>query len=266
MCNLEELCKASKDGDVDSIRRLVAEGVDVNGLFNFTTPLSCAIQGKSHAAMSALINSGATIYCSSERNREYLLSKIRTNSDLAQKLYDSCGNILHKIRYTTLDDSMNDFYTACINGNLRKAKQLFESGNIDLSKCRSGRKTVLSQSAYNGHLEVVKFLVANGASIEPDNNSYSPLHDAAARGHVEVVKFLVDAGADINALYNGLTPLMEAARTGQLEVVRWLIEVGEVDPDFCVSDSTALITAIESRRLIHVQDNVIEYLIRVSAW
>ena len=49
-----------------------------------------------------------------------------------------------------------------------------------------------------GHLEVVKFLVENGANIHADN--YGALRVASQNGHLEVVKFLVERGADPSVL------------------------------------------------------------------
>lgn len=268
-----ELCHAAKTGDITTILRLIdEEGVDVNYQVDFTTPLSSALNGNQSKACQLLIDRGATLYCTSERNREYLVEKIRNaDHDIIKRVQD-VGGILYKYILTTMDGIMDDFYTACIRGNLRKARQLFETGKIDISKCKDDKKSVLSQSAYNGYLEVVKFLVANGASIEPDNGDYSALHNAAMRGHLEVVKFLVEKGADVNKVYDGKTPLMEAARCGQLKVARWLVEAAEADPNISVSNTTALIVAIEYMHYREVQEHdeynkdIVNYLLKVSTW
>ncbi len=268
-----ELCHAAKTGDITTILRLIdEEGVDVNYQVDFTNPLSSALNANQCKAYQLLIDRGATLNCTSERNREYLLEKIRdTDHDIIQRV-QNVGGIIYKYILTTMDGIMDDFYTACIGGNLRKARQLFETGKIDISKCKDGKKSVLSQSAHNGYLEVVKFLVANGASVEPDNGDYSALHNAARRGHLEVVKFLVNKGAGVDTVYDGKTPLMEAARCGELKVARWLVEVGEADPNICVSNTTALIVAIEHMHYRQVQErdeynkDIVDYLLKVSTW
>lgn len=272
---VRELCHASKTGDIPTMLRLIDnEGVDVNYQVDFTNPLSSALHVNQSKACQLLIDRGATLYCTSERNREYLLEKIRnTDHDIIKRVQGVGGiRILYKYIVTTMDGIMDDFYTACIRGNLRKARQLFETGKIDISKCKDGKKSVLSQSAHNGCLEVVKFLVANGASIEPADGDYSALHDAARRGHLEVVKFLVEKGADVNKVYDGKTPLMEAAQSGCLKVARWLVEAAEADPNICVSNTTALIVAIEHMHYREVQEHdeynkdIVEYLLKVSTW
>ncbi|CAG9466323.1 unnamed protein product [Pedinophyceae sp. YPF-701] len=60
---------------------------------------------------------------------------------------------------------------------------------------------------------------------------HMPIHGAAETGNLEIVRYLVENGADVNALDNDdETALHEAAEDGHLEVVKYLIAVG-VDPD-----------------------------------
>jgi serine/threonine-protein phosphatase 6 regulatory ankyrin repeat subunit B len=118
-------------------------------------------------------------------------------------------------------------------------------------------------ASYQGHLEVVKLLLEEGAKENinkpDDNNSQTGLsltslgmellyerdgmgeinhHDTNARtalmlasqqGHLEVVKLLLEEGAkdNINPPYqNGQTALMLASQEGHLEVVKLLLQQG----------------------------------------
>ncbi|KAK4245722.1 hypothetical protein C7999DRAFT_42801 [Corynascus novoguineensis] len=57
--------------------------------------------------------------------------------------------------------------------------------------------------------------------------SYSPVHSAIRQGHLEVVKFLIEQGADIKAVTkDGRTPVHYATANGHLEVVKSLAEQG----------------------------------------
>ena len=49
----------------------------------------------------------------------------------------------------------------------------------------------------NGHLEVVRYLVEQGANIHA-NNDYA-IRWASENGHLEVVRYLVEKGANIHA-------------------------------------------------------------------
>ena len=55
----------------------------------------------------------------------------------------------------------------------------------------------------------------------------TPLCIASQNGHLEIVKVLIAAGADVNqATKNGCTPLYVASLYGHLEVIKVLIASG----------------------------------------
>ena len=72
-------------------------------------------------------------------------------------------------------------------------------------------------AANNGHLNVVEYLVDQGANIHVLNDA---LRYAARNGHLNVVEYLVNQGADIHA--NDDEALRFAARNGRLNVVEYL--------------------------------------------
>ena len=96
--------------------------------------------------------------------------------------------------------------------------------------------TALMKAAGQGHIEVVRFLVEQGADLDVRNRQdQNALMFAAAGGHLAVVVFLIDSGADVNTLgflysyeYGPFTPLMWAAYNGQLDVVNLLLEYGDI--------------------------------------
>lgn len=64
--------------------------------------------------------------------------------------------------------------------------------------------TALDWAAVKGHVEVVQFLLDNGADIDCRGSfGDTPLIRAAGNGQLEVVKLLLAAGADVNAKNNG---------------------------------------------------------------
>ena len=51
----------------------------------------------------------------------------------------------------------------------------------------------------NGHLEIVKYLVENGANInEKNKDGDTPLICASINGHLEIVKYLCQNGDNVN--------------------------------------------------------------------
>ena len=68
----------------------------------------------------------------------------------------------------------------------------------------------LHNAAIRGNLQLVKYMVLNGANVDITNNkNYTPLSFSSMKGHLEIVKFLVSQGANIEHKTSiGLTPLL----------------------------------------------------------
>ncbi|KAM5181166.1 ankyrin repeat domain-containing protein 49 [Mantella aurantiaca] len=73
--------------------------------------------------------------------------------------------------------------------------------------------TPLHRASYNGHLDVVRELIAKGANIHAVTlDGWTPLHSACKWNNTAIASFLLQHGADINAQTEGsLTPLHLAA-------------------------------------------------------
>ena len=73
---------------------------------------------------------------------------------------------------------------------------------------REDARQDLHQAASEGHLEVVRLLVENGANVNArDENGRTPLFRAADEGHLDIVRLLVENGAEVNGLIIGGTTL-----------------------------------------------------------
>jgi len=84
-------------------------------------------------------------------------------------------------------------------------------------------------AAQYGHLELIKFLVAQGAADinAIARNNKTPLHLAVEQRHVGIVQFLLDQGANLEVQdMLRQTPLYYAAASNHLEVVRVLLNNG----------------------------------------
>ena len=56
-------------------------------------------------------------------------------------------------------------------------------------------------AAKNGHTEIVKLLLEQGAQIEEvSEDNRTPFHLAAMKGHTETVKLLLEQGAKLEAV------------------------------------------------------------------
>ena len=91
--------------------------------------------------------------------------------------------------------------------------------------------SALTLAAANGHMNVVKLLVKNGALIDAAPKSVTtPLMSAISGSHVEVAKFLIEQGADINRFHLRLyqTPLDLAMVWKQNEIESIIRSMGGI--------------------------------------
>lgn len=125
-------------------------------------------------------------------------------------------------------DKTNSLFRLCQEDRLENIKEILEkSANlIDIDRYDpSNGNTPLLIAAANGHLDVVKFLIAKNANVlkkSNDENGYTILHFYAAQGDIETVDYLLDeAKMDINIKdSHGRTPLLiAAAAENQLDMV-----------------------------------------------
>lgn len=110
--------------------------------------------------------------------------------------------------------------------------------------------TALHLSAFFGHPDIVRRLLAAGADVGPvaDNPSkVQPLHSAVARGSLEAVEILLEAGAAVDARQEGgFTPLMGAAAAGATGLVGRLLEAG-ADPSAETDDGKTALDLAQER-------------------
>lgn len=125
---------------------------------------------------------------------------------------------------------MSDWFDAVETGDLPMVKELlFKDGNL-LHARSHDRETAIIKASENGRLDVVKFLLKNGAN--PDDADKTSAADtaliqAAFQGHDQVVRRLLRAGANIEKQNNaGTTPLIAAASEGKIKVVNLLVQKG----------------------------------------
>ncbi|MCD4725281.1 MAG: ankyrin repeat domain-containing protein [Bacteroidales bacterium] len=90
------------------------------------------------------------------------------------------------------------------------------------------KRSKLHEPASKGDLEAVRKIIDKGGKVDKkDIAGQTPLMYAAESGSLEVVMYLVENGADVNAVSGKQgrgTPLIYAAATNQLEVVKYLLE------------------------------------------
>ncbi|KAJ5681606.1 ankyrin [Penicillium maclennaniae] len=126
-------------------------------------------------------------------------------------------------------------YGASIRGHIHVVEALVAHEQIDVDAYDSDGYTPISVAARNGHVEVVKMLLARGANpglVRRKNSQVTTLHSAVERQKPELVRLLVNReNVDPNALHAKSTPLELAVDRNNEELVETLLTDPRVDPD-----------------------------------
>ena len=95
----------------------------------------------------------------------------------------------------------------------------------DLSPLASDEcgRSLLYYAAGFGQLEMIQFLLEQGATHAPRVNGITPLSTAAASGAVEAMELLLENGATHDPDDSGYTPLNTAAYYGHIDAVEVLL-------------------------------------------
>jgi ankyrin repeat protein len=87
--------------------------------------------------------------------------------------------------------------TACWKGNLEIVKFLLENGAYPNQKNRNGA-TPFHKACQEGHLEIVKIMIKRVDNIDQeDDDGWSPFHAACASGNINIVKLLLDESNNV---------------------------------------------------------------------
>jgi ankyrin repeat protein len=126
---------------------------------------------------------------------------------------------------STTDQELTALHLASGNGHLELVKLLLENG-ANPNAVNESNDTPLHKAVENGYLDLVKLLLENGANpnaVGESNNT--PLHKAAANGDLDLVGLLLENGANPNAVGElNYTPLHTAVENGDLDLVELLLE------------------------------------------
>lgn len=126
------------------------------------------------------------------------------------------------------DGGTTPIFLSCNDGHVESAIILCRYGaNVNFNKNKYNLSP-LRHAARSGSIEVVKFLINQGAEINAkaaDNGT--ALSAASLKGHIDIVKLLIQHGATIDIIdKDGESPLMNASSEGRTEIVRYLLEKG----------------------------------------
>ena len=126
---------------------------------------------------------------------------------------------------------INDIHKAAKIGDLISIKYLIEKEGIDSSETDINKNTPLHIASFQGHFNVVSYLVEIGAKINlPNIEGNTPLHNACSENCLTIVQYLCLYGADKEAKNrDGNSPLHVAIENGCIDTVKHLVNCEHVD-------------------------------------
>ena len=135
-------------------------------------------------------------------------------------------------------------YRAIARGDLDEVKRMIAGLPVDCTHlradCGSPGWTPLERACYSGQVDIVKFLIGEGADVQRCGQySTTPLHsalfNARTNDHIACVKLLIAAGAEVNAARHGVQePLIVTIQHyGPIcrRIVRVLLQAGATISD-----------------------------------
>ena len=133
--------------------------------------------------------------------------------------------------------------------DMKLAKYFAARGKLTNLDAQYNGWTALTKASSQGHLDILKALIAAGADKDKDDDYGStPLVMAAGNGHVECVKALLAVKADVNkASTCGATPLIWGSRDGHVEILKLLLAAGAKKDKIDTYGDTALTWATKRR-------------------
>jgi len=118
------------------------------------------------------------------------------------------------------------------HGELNAVKDTVFNHPESVKHSDSDGYTALHRASYNNHLEIVDFLVENGADLSAcTKEGWTPLHSASRWGHHKVVRRLLAAGARVNAQSTGRQAPLHVASVNReaRNVVQLLLAHPDID-------------------------------------
>lgn len=213
---------AASAGLDDFVERFIKDGQDVNQRTSSDdTPLIFAAKNGNLSTVKLLMKNKAD---ASVRNKDgfnaFLAACSTGKSRVAEYFINSGGNETDYIAGMLMAAAYN----------MPDVIKLLAKKKVDIN-CKDNKgRTPLMIACLEGHLDAVKALVENGASLAERDmslNGQTVLMTAAYNQHAGVVKYLISKGADVNDVKNdGWTVLLIACEGGSLDVVKLLVEKG----------------------------------------
>ncbi|KAJ3483392.1 hypothetical protein NLI96_g6340 [Meripilus lineatus] len=109
-----------------------------------------------------------------------------------------CTSFIQRLLKTP--DPQLTIFEASQRGNLRRVHRLISSGQAHATDIDDGGVPCLHWAAINGHVDICRYLIENGADVQSQATDLlaTPLQWAALQGRLPVIQLMLERGADLD--------------------------------------------------------------------
>ena len=123
-------------------------------------------------------------------------------------------------------DQRTPLHLASAGGHLEAVKYLCSLTEVNVNSMDRHRNTPAQEARQHGNLDVLEFLLSQGASTVQRNVGYT-LCKAAAEGNISKLEEMLQNGVSLNTCdYDGRTAAHLSASNGHLRTLKWLVSNG----------------------------------------
>jgi ankyrin repeat protein len=261
-----ELLQSAEKGDSASVVELLKSGANPNTAYeDGQTALMLACRGNFSNIARELVEYGALINTHSVYNHSALLYSVgRGNLELTRFLVSKGADL-------NIDGPQAMIFAAN-RSHFEVLRYLVEDQKLNVSAQTDDGNYSLIGAVIGGNLDIVKYLVKNGANLNLKNDTKTadyknlslygtPLIHAVTSDKFSIVRYLIDTGANVNIKTNsGYSALMLAIMFNKFETARYLIDKGADMNDQDANGYTVLMHAA-----IQVKFDLVKHLVEKGA-
>jgi len=238
------LVVAAKDGDLASVRAMLAKTTNVNETArDGSTAVLWAVYQSDIAMVRALVAAGANLNMPNRYGITPLLQASRTgDAPMIAELLKSGADV----RKSVHPEGETPLMAASRTGKINAVELLIKAESDPNAADSYQKETALMWAAEEGHVEVVNALLAAGANpnaqaavsqlttrknADHPTGGFTALMFAVRDGHEDVIRALVKGKADLKATNgDGLTATSIAIENDRFDLARTLLDLG-ADPN-----------------------------------
>jgi len=224
-----EFIQATRLGSLETMKLLVSKGVDVNDqVCGCSAIFYAAFYGRDEI-VTFLADSGANLDATNLTGETALFWAVERNHCTTVELLLTRGADLNIADHK----GMTALLKACRIGSVKMVAIMVETGSANVNKmCTSIESSdgtcPLHESAAAGHVDVVQYLLENGAKVDLQNSQgKTALYRAVSKNQLRVVQLLIDSGANMDRQDSmQRTTAHWSTFFGHIDVLKLLIENG----------------------------------------